>query len=348
MPIYPEKLPAALAAGLKPLYLIAGEEPLLIEEALDQIRASARQQGFDERQTLNHERGFDWGRLLDAGASASLFSSRQIVELNMGEATPGVDGGKAIRALAERPSEDHLVILRAARMDGRARSSAWVKALEKVGCFVYVWPMKHAQLPRWISQRLREAGLIADDSAIQLLAERTEGNLLAAAQDIEKLKLLVDGGRVGVEQVREAVADSARFDVFEWTDRILLGDAAGAARGLQRLRQEGIEPILISWALSQALRNWSQMAADVEQTGSVEAAMRKAYIPRPRQGPFERALQRAGQAKVLGWLWRANAIDGLVKTGQGERAWEELLTCALLASGQRGPRSSPPPNRRAA
>ena len=139
--------------------------------------------------------------------------------------------------------------------------------------------------------------------------------------------------------------------MFEWTDRILIGDAAGAARGLQRLRQEGIEPILIGWALSQALRNWAQLAAAVEQTGSAEAAMRKAYIPRPRQAPFERALQRAGQARVLGWLWRANAIDGLVKTGQGERAWEELLTCALLACGQRGPlapRPTQPSNRRAA
>lgn len=337
MPTYPEKLPAELKRGLKPLYLIAGDEPLLIDEALDQIRATARTQDYSEREVLNFERGFDWQRLHDASQGASLFASRRIIELNLGDASPGIDGGKAIRELADRPNPDNLVLIRAGRLDGRARTSAWVKAIEKVGCFVYIWPMKPGDLPRWMHQRLSAAGLRADEDAIRLLVERTEGNLLAAAQDVEKLKLLCSG-TISVDEVRDAVADSARYDVFDWTDRILGGDAAGAARGLMRLREEAVEPVLLTWALVQMLRQWCDAAAQMEHSGDVGSALRNLRLPRPRMAAFEKALYRARLEQVLVWLRRAGRIDALVKTGHGDRAWEELLSCALLASGAKPPR----------
>lgn len=337
MPTYPDKLPAELKRGIKPLYLIAGEEPLLIEEALDQIRSTARSQDYSEREVLNFERGFDWNRLHEASQGASLFASRRIIELNLGDASPGVEGGKAIRELAGAPNPDNLVLIRAARLDARARNSAWVKAVEKVGSFVYVWPMKPGELPRWLHQRLSAAGLRADEDAIRLLVERTEGNLLAAAQDVEKLKL-VCSGTLSVEDVREAVADSARYDVFDWTDRILGGDAAGAARGLMRLREEAVEPVLLTWALVQMLRQWADAAALMQASGDAGGALRQLRLPRPRLAAFEKALYRARLEQVLVWLRRAGRIDALVKTGQGDRAWEELLSCALLASGAKSPR----------
>lgn len=337
MPTYPDKLPADLKRGLKPLYLIAGEEPLLIEEALDQIRSTARAQDYSEREVLNFERGFDWNRLHEASQGASLFASRRIIELNLGDSSPGVEGGKAIRELADAPNSDNLVLIRAARLDARARNSAWVKAVEKVGSFVYVWPMKPGELPRWLHQRLSAAGLRAEEDAIRLLVERTEGNLLAAAQDVEKLKLLCSG-TLSVEDVREAVADSARYDVFDWTDRILGGDAAGAARGLMRLREEAVEPVLLTWALVQMLRQWADAAVLMQSTGDASGALRQLRLPRPRLAAFEKALYRARLEQVLVWLRRAGRIDALVKTGQGDRAWEELLSCALLASGAKPPR----------
>lgn len=338
MPTYLDKLPAELKRGLKPLYLIAGEEPLLIEEALDLIRGTARAQDYSEREVLNFERGFDWNRLAEASHGASLFASRRIIELNMGDASPGVDGGKAIRELADAPNPDNLVIIRAGRLDGRARKSAWVQAVDKAGCFVYAWPLNAGELPRWLHQRLMAAGLKPDEDAVRLLVERTEGNLLAAAQDVEKLKLLCSG-TLSVDDVREAVADSARYGVYDWTDRILKGDAAGAARGLMRLREEAVEPVLLTWALVQMLRQWADAAAQMDRTGDAASALRNLRLPRPKLAAFERALMRARLDQVLIWLRRAGRIDALVKTGQADRAWEELLNCALLASGAPSPRS---------
>ena len=332
MPVYPEKLVAELKRGLKPIYFVAGDEPLIVEEALDSIRAAARAQGFDERECFTVDRGFDWNQLSDATANGSLFCSRRIVECNLGDASPGTVGGRAIRELAEQAVPDVLILLRGGRVDARSRSSAWIKAVEAKGCFIYAWPLRAEQFPRWLRERLAAAGLNVDEDALRLLVQRTEGNLLAAAQDIEKLRLLCSGN-VGLEQVREAVADSARFDVFEWVDRVLMGDAAGAVRGLRRLREEAVEPVLIGWALSRELRSWAQAAAQIQAGASADMAMKSLYIPRPRQAAYEKALRRADARRVLSWLRRSDQVDVLVKSGQAQRAWEELLTCTLAASG---------------
>lgn len=336
------QLAAHLRRPLAPVYVIAGDEPLLIQESLDAIRAAARSQGYSERQTMDVERGFDWSELTQASASLSLFASRRLIELNLPTGSPGEEGGKALKALAAKPAPDTVLLVICGSLDGRQRAAGWYTALENAGASLYIWPIKAAKLPQWMAERLRAAGLQASGDAVQLLAERTEGNLLAAQQDIEKLKLLFPGGKLELKDVRAAVADSAHFEAFDFVEKVLEGDAAGTVRSLQRLRDEGVElpGLLGAWAY--ALRQWAEAAGHFARTRDAAAALQAVHIYGPRQAPYLPALARAGAAQVHGWLARCASIDRTLKsTNGGPAAWEELLTCALAASGV--PTATPDP-----
>lgn len=327
------QLAAHFKQPLLPLYVIAGEEPLLIQESLDMLREAARAQGYAERQVLDAERGFDWSQLTEAAASLSLFASRRLIEVNLPGGGPGDEGGKVLRQLAAAPSSDTVIVLICGALEYRSRQTGWYTAIEKAGASLYVWPVKPEELLQWIQARLKAAGLDATADALQLLAERTEGNLLAARQDIEKLKLLYPGATLRVEDVRAAVADSARFDAFDLTEKVLAGDAAGAVRSLQRLREEGVDlhPLLGAWAYT--LRQWAQAAAHYARSGNAVAACEAAKIFGARQAPYLKALPRTRPAQVYGWLAQVSAIDLKGKSTGGEpAAWEELLTCVLAAS----------------
>jgi len=318
---------------LLPLYVVAGEEPLLIQETLDALRAAARQQGFSERQVLDADKSFDWSQLTQAVASLSLFASRRLIEVNLPSGAPGDAGAKALKALAEAPVPDTVVVLVCGELEYRTRQSGWYTALENAGASLYVPAVKPEELLGWIGGRLKAAGLSAAPDALELLAHRTEGNLLAAQQDIEKLKLLYPGGTLDEASVRAAVADSARFDAFDLTDKVLLGDAPGAVRSLKRLREEGVELPALVGAWAWMLRQWAQAAAHYAQTRDATGACVAAKIFGPRQAPYLKALPRVAPARIQGWLARASSIDLKGKSTGGEpAAWEELLTCVLAAS----------------
>lgn len=322
-----------LKQPLLPLYVVAGEEPLLIQESLDALRAAARAQGFSERQVLDADKSFDWSQLTQAAASLSLFATRRLIEVNLPSGAPGVEGGQALRGLADAPPPDTVILLICGEIDWKSRKSAWYGALENKGASLYIEAIKPEQLPAWIKSRLAAANLKAGDDAIELLAHRTEGNLLAAQQDIEKLKLLYPGEPLDAEKIRLAVADSARFDAFDLADKVLTGDAAGAVRSLARLREEGVElPALIgAWAYM--LRQWGQAAAHYAQSNSAAAACEAARIFGQRQTPYLKALPRVPAGKIHGWLAQASSIDIKGKSTGGESAgWEELLACVLAAS----------------
>ena len=333
MQLKPGQLAARLKQPLAPLYVVAGEEPLLIQESLDALRAAARAQGYSERQVLDADKTFDWSQLTQAAASLSLFASRRLIEVNLPSGAPGDAGAKVLKQLAGAPVPDTVIVVICGALEYKSRQSGWYTALENAGAGLYVWAIKPEELTQWIGARLKAAGLSARPEALELLAHRTEGNLLAAQQDIEKLKLLYPGGTLDEAQVRAAVADSARFDAFDLTDKVLLGDAAGAVRSLARLREEGVElPALIgAWAWM--LRQWAQAAAHYAQSRDASAACMAAKIFGPRQGPYLKALGRVPPARVHGWLARASSIDLKGKSTGGEpAAWEELLTCVLAAS----------------
>lgn len=335
------QLAAHLRQPLKPIYVVAGDEPLLIQEALDALRAAARQQGFGERQVLDAERGFDWSQLTQAAASLSLFASRRLIEVNLPTGAPGDEGSKALKQLATSPVPDTVIVVICGALEYRTRQSAWYAALEQAGASLYAWPVKPEELPQWVNARLQAAGLQATPDALDLLVHRTEGNLLALQQDIEKLKLLHPGATLDADEVRNAVADSARFDAFDLTDRVLAGDGAGAVRSLLRLREEGVELPALVGAWAWVLRQWAQAASHYAQTRDAGAALAAAKIFGPRQAPFLKALPRARPAQVHDWLARASTIDLKGKSTGGEpAAWEELLTCVLAASAAR-PESAP-------
>lgn len=334
MKIAVSQLSTHLSRNLAPVYVISGDEPLLVQEALDAIRAKARREGYDERQVLDADKSFDWSLLYQACASMSLFATRRIVELRLPSGAPGTEGGDLLKKLAASPSSDTLLLVVCGAMDTRQRSAAWYLALEAAGASFHAWPLGPQELPQWLEQRLRSAGLDPQPEALRLLAERTEGNLLAAAQDVDKLRLLFPGGRIDEDAVRSAVADSSRFDAFDFTDRLLGGDALGVSRSLLRLREEGVEVLEILGALTWNLRQWAQAQAEYAKSGDAQRACDAARVPRARQASLLRALPRTRLPQIYGWLRRCAQVDQLAKsTGGKEQAWEELLTLALAAAG---------------
>ncbi|MFP5358058.1 MAG: DNA polymerase III subunit delta [Gammaproteobacteria bacterium] len=338
MRLTPVQLSAQLARGLAPLYVVAGEEPLLVQESLDAIRASARAAGYSEREVLHADKGYNWQGLADSCASLSLFASRRIVEIHLAGAGPGEEGGRLLQQLAARPPPDVLLLVVAGPLDSRARNAAWYLRLEEAGASVYAWPLKPAEFPGWIEARLRQAGLSAEPEALRLLAERTEGNLLACAQDIEKLRLLHPGQRLDEAQLAAAVADSARYIAFDLNDRVLDGDAAGCARSLARLREEGVAVLEVLGALLWCVRQLARAAPVYARTRDLTRACEAGGVRRAQQDRFRKALSRTRPAEPLGWLRRAARVDQLAKSTQGEQAaWEELLTLALAASGAAQP-----------
>jgi DNA polymerase-3 subunit delta len=326
------QLAAHVRQPLLPVYVVAGEEPLLIQESVDALRAGARAQGYSERQVLDVDRTFDWSQLTSAASSLSLFATRRLIEVNL-PGGPGDEGAKTLKEIADSPPPDTVLVVVCGELDSRARKSSWYTALESAGASIHAWPIRPEELPGWVTARLKTAGLGASPEALALLIHRTEGNLLAAQQDIEKLKLLYPGQTLDEEKVRAAVADSARFDVFDLNEKVLMGDAAGAVRSLSRLRQEGMElpPLIGAWTWM--LRQWGVAATHFAQSRNASAACEAARIYGSRQAPFLKALQRARPAQIYGWLARASSIDLKGKSTGGEpAAWEELLTCVLAAS----------------
>lgn len=329
----PEQLGAALSKGLAPIYLISGDEPLLVQEACDQIRRAARDRQFNERELYHGDANFDWNQVLSSANSLSLFADKKIIELRIASGKPGDKGSKVISEYAAMPSDDNLLLIVTPKLDAAAQKSKWLKAIEDRGIHVQIWPITPAQLPRWIGTRLQQVGLHADSSAIDLLASRVEGNLLAAAQEIEKLALLTTDKTISHELMASAVADSARYDIFGLTDKALYGDARAAVKTLHGLKTEGTEPITILWALTRDIRALVQISMATAQGKNIEMAAKQAGIRDKRLPLIRAALQRLKPAQLQMLLRKANAIDKAIKGMRNAEPWDELLDLLLNIAG---------------
>jgi DNA polymerase-3 subunit delta len=328
-----DNLAASLARQLQTIYLVSGDEPLLVNEAADAIRATARKQGFEERELHVVERGFDWQGLIANSRSMSLFAQRRIVEIRMANAAPGEQGADAIVELAGEPSPDTLVLIITAKLDGRTQSSRWVSAVEKNGVLVQVWPIDLPRLPAWIRERLGRHKLQADPAAASLLAERVEGNLLAAHQEIEKLALLLPPGPISAETVLDAVADSARFDVLQLGEAAMRGQTARALRILEGLRGEDVEPTLVLWAVNKDLQ-WIARARGLMRRGqSAESAMNALYVWRPRQNAMGQALSRMNGHTLRNLLLDAERVDRTIKGVEKGDPWLALERLVARLAG---------------
>jgi len=332
--LWPEQLAAQLRKGLAPLYLIHGDEPLLVQENADAVRTAARAQGYSERECLTVEPGFDWRGLMQTAATASLFAARRLLELRLNAAKPDSTGTDVLKTYAQRPPADTLLLITAAKLDKNAQKSAWVGALEKAGVVVPILPVDRRQLPAWIERRLLGKGLRPTPAAVALLAERVEGNLLAAAQEIEKLYLLFGNGPVSVEQVLGVVGDSARYNVFDLVDAAMSGQIERVARIIDGLRGEGVEPTLIVWALHREIQTLTGIIFALQQGTNLENALNQYKIWEKRKPLLRWALGRLSSANCRRLLNYCARADQVVKGARPGAPWDELLHLALALAGQ--------------
>lgn len=324
----PERLADQLERAIAPIYLIAGPERLIVEEAADRVRRACRRHAIDERIRLDAEARFDWSELERATETASLFATRRLVELRLPTGKPGTEGGKALRRWVETGRDDVLLLL-CDQWDAKQEKSAWFRAVEAAGVFLPARNVKPAQLPGWIGQRLRAHGLRADQSVCRFLAERLEGNLLAAAQEVERLGLLFPGASLSLEQVREAVADNARFDAFRLVELALSGQAGAALRCIRGLRESDAPQPVVVWALA---REIAVMLAIVSTGKPAAAVFREQGIWPARQKPIEHCMHRLGRARLERLAARLSRLDRLSKGQAAGDFWIELERfCVALA-----------------
>ncbi|WP_031218655.1 DNA polymerase III subunit delta [Halomonas sp. PBN3] len=340
MKVFPDKLPEALARKLPPVVIVAGEEPLQHMEACDAVRAKARERGIEEREILHVEGNFAWGRLHEAAASLSLFASARLIELRLAGSNLGQEGAKALKAYADGIRErDDVLLLAMGKLDFRQQKSAWFQALDKVGLFVPVWPVDLSRLGFWLRDRASRHGLNLDLDAARLLGERTEGNLLAADQELQKLALLLpQGARVTPREVAGGVEDSARFDVFTLVDACLKGERSRVARIMAGLAGEGVEPPIVLWALTRELRTLLSLHQHLDQGQSFDHACKaqKPSIFEKRRPAYQQALGRLPVKRLHKLLLFAQRLDLAIKGGAALPVQDGLHDLALTLAGGRG------------
>ncbi len=324
-----EDLPRHLESGLKPLYVIHGEALLLSIEAADAIRAAARAAGYSEREVLTAEPGFKWAELRNSAQSLSLFSARKLVELRIPSGKPGVEGAQALQDYCGQLNADTVTIITLPRLDRAAQDSKWFTALAAQGMVIAAEEIALNALPAWIAGRLKRQGQSADADTLAFLAERVEGNLLAAFQEIQKLALLFPAGHLSFDQVKDAVMDVARYDVFKLSEAMLAGDAARYARILDGLRAEGEATVLILWALTEDIRALGKVLRAMQRSGNLASALRDARVWGVRQKLVERAVRRFSPAIAERALRQAANVDKVIKGLRRGDVWDELLQLGM-------------------
>jgi DNA polymerase-3 subunit delta len=339
MQLRPADLNAHLKRGLKPLYVVHGDEMLLVIEAADAIRRAARHAGFSEREVLQAgARGFDWGTLGAATQSMSLFADKKLIEVRLPGGKPGTEGARALVNHAQHPHDDVMTLVILPRLDPQTRKSAWFSALDTHGVSLSIAKVEAQRLPAFIAERLAAQQQSADPQTLQMMAERVEGNLLAAYQEIQKLALLCPTGVLSAKDVESAVARVARYNVFELRDVVLKGDLQRLARMLEGLKHEGESPVLVHWALTDQIRVLVQAQQALSQGQRLSDIARELRLWDGREQLVGQALKRLSQRVLEEALQRAaeleRAIKGLRIARYSGDAFSELLQLAAMLCGR--------------
>ena len=325
-----EQIAAHLKRELQPLYTVFGTEPLLALEASDRIRAKARADGYTEREVLTADSGFKWSQLAVAGSSQSLFASRKLLELRIPTGKPGKEGGEALQNYCQSLPPDTVTLIYVPDLDWRGQKAAWFEALERAGIAVEAKPVLRRALPQWIAGRLNLQQQEADTETLDFIADRVEGNLLAAYQEVQKLALLFPPGAIAFDQVREAVLDVARYDVFNLGEIMLDGDPLRVARVLDGLQGEGTAAPLVLWSLSEEIRAIGKIITGVNGGKPASMMLREARIwGQSHQSAMQNNLRRFTLGQVTEALRHAAVIDRMAKGLVRGDVWDELLQLAL-------------------
>ena len=336
MELTPDRLARELQAGtLHPAYLVAGPEPLRVLEAADAVRAQARAQGYADREVFDVDgRGFDWSELEATLRAPGLFASRRVIEVRLPTAKPGKDGAAVLAGFCAEPPDDVLLLVTGGEWS-KKHGGKWSEAIDRIGCVVIAWAVKPHEMSGWVEQRLRSRGITADRDAVELLSERVEGNLLAAAQEIDKLALLADGSQLDVARMEALVADAARFDVFRLIDGALNGQPAQVARMLAGLRAEGLAVPALMGMVVMELQRAAALARVQSRGGNLAAEFRAQRVWQSKQAVFQRALQRHGAGRWEQFIDQAGRIDRMAKGREAGDPWQALERLLLAVAEKR-------------
>ena len=322
-----------LKKSLKSVYLVTGDEPLQQMEACDAIRSAARTRGFTEREVFHVERGFDWGQLLMSANSMSLFAEKKIIELRFNSAKPGDVGSKALIEYCQNLNDDNILIITMPKVDGAGQRGKWFKQLDQSGAIMQIWPIEINQLPGWIANRMRSKSLTPSREAVLLLAEKVEGNMLAAAQEIDKLAIKAPA-QIDVDDIIEAVEDAAKFDVFKLVDAILMAKLKRATRIMQGLKATGEEPVYVLWALSREIRTMTSMAYAQKKGDAIGAVLKTHGVWDKRVPLVKAALHRLNEKQWSLLLQQVVKVDQVIKGVKKGNPWDELLDLSFAMTGR--------------
>ena len=328
-----DALDGHLAKTIAPLYVICSDEHLLALEAADKIRRAARANGYSERDVLTVERSFKWGELLAANQALSLFGDKKLIELRIPTGKPGKDGGAALQAYTKDLSPDNLTLITLPKLDWQSAKAAWVTTLQQAAVYIEIPIIERAALPNWIGARLAAQGQSADRQGLDFIADRVEGNLLAAHQEILKLGLLHEPGKLTFEQIHDAVLNVARYDVFKLSEAMLAGDAARLARMLEGLKGEGEALPLVLWAVAEEIRTLLKLKSGMAQGRPLGVLLKEYRIWGPKERMMEPALRRISLATLEKAMQDAAQVDKMIKGLRSKSfagdAWDAMLQLAM-------------------
>ncbi|MDX1492001.1 MAG: DNA polymerase III subunit delta [Pseudohongiellaceae bacterium] len=339
MRINSDKLEGSLSKGLATVYWIAGDETLLVQEALDAVRSKCRAQQFDTRDLFFVDKQFQWQDFLASSNSMSLFAEKKIIELRFQSPKIEDEARKLLAEYCQSPNPDNALIIVTPKLDASALNTKWFKAIESHGVFVQVWPIDINRLPAWIDQRMQSHGLVADRDAISLLADRVEGNLLAADQEIEKLKVLTGATRdnrisVTADTIMKLVADSARYNVFNLIDSALVGDSARTLKILSGLKAEGTELLNLLGMATREIRILLNIRYRTENGQALASAMQQEGVRRIHEPPVRKAIEHSTVSSLESLLISARDIDATVKGLAIGDPWNKLGSLLIGLGGK--------------
>ncbi|MCL2021338.1 MAG: DNA polymerase III subunit delta [Betaproteobacteria bacterium] len=340
--IQSEALTAHLAGQLARLYLLHGDAPLLILEAAEAIRVAARVNGYAEREILTALPGFDWGALTTATQSLSLFGAQKIVELRIPGGKPGVTGAAALANCCKKLSDETILIVTLPKLDWKDEKAAWFTTLAQHGVVLKLDTPPLSELPRWIAGRLARQQQQADEEGLRFMAERVEGNLLAAHQEIQKLALLYTPGKLRLAEIKDAVLNVARYRIDDLREAILAGDLRRFARTLEGLRQEGEAPPLVLWAMSEEIRVMARVKAGLARGMNMDSLCRELRLWGAKQTDTRRAAENLSNKILQDALEEAAQLDrqmkGMEASGSGN-VWDGFMRLGLSLCQRASPLS---------
>ncbi len=321
----PDQLSGALKKSLSPVYCVTGDEPLQLGEAADLVRSAARLAGYSAREIISIDQGNEWPQLSVEADSFSIFTEKKLIDLRLPSGKPGAEGSKALIAYCKNPPEDTVLLITAGKIDSAAQKSQWFQAVDQLGSVVQVWPLQGQELLNWLQRRAEQKGMRLEMEAAKALAARIEGNLLAAAQEVEKLYILYGSTAISKAMIETAVADSARFDVYKLAEALLSGKLNRAIKILIGLKAEGVAAPVVLWALSRETRILLDMKFELKQGGQQEALFKKHQIWDKRKQAVTEALHRLSSKQIQSLLISSAKTDHQIKGQLTGDAWDGLF-----------------------